>query len=144
MDIFLWAKILHVFFVVTWIATVFSLPQILLGLAGAEHRPVVCEAKLQSGRRIYLLGHNLFGAAFSFGLVLWLYFGIGGAWLHLKLVLVTLLLTDYTISGRWLKGAVAGRALPLARLLWWYSQVPAILLLAILWLVLAKPFHSYE
>lgn len=144
MDIYLWAKVLHVFFVITWLATAFSLPRILISLAEAGNEAAVRDQLIRSGRRLYLLGHNLFGCAISFGLVLWLYVGIGGPWLHAKLVLVTLLLVHFTMCGRWIKGVASGRTLPSVRVLWWFNQIPVILLLAILWLVLAKPFQTYE
>ena len=90
MNFYLWTKILHLFFVITWMATVFCLPPILLGLTGAGDEAAVRDRLIPLGRKIYRLGHNLFGLAFGFGLVLWLYFGIAGPWLHVKLVLVTL------------------------------------------------------
>lgn len=144
MDVYLWAKLLHVFFVITWMATVYSLPRMLLTLAEAGNEGALRDRVVRSGKRVYVLGHNLFGGAFCFGLVLWLYVGIGGPWLHAKLVLVVLLLVHFTIGGRWLKRYAAGRSLPSARVLWWFNQVPSILLLAILWLVLAKPFQTFE
>jgi len=140
MNFYLWTKILHLFFVITWMATVFCLPPILLGLTEAGDEAAVRDRFIPLGRKIYRLGHNLFGLAFGFGLVLWLYFGIGGPWLHVKLVLVTLLLVHFTLSGRWLKSVAAGRALPSVRVLRWFNRVPALLLLAVIWLVLAKPF----
>jgi putative membrane protein len=82
----------------------------------------------------------MFGFAVAFGLVLWLHFGMSGGWLHAKLALVALMLAHYIVSGRWLKGVDAGRALPSARALRWFNEVPVLLLVAIVFLVLAKPF----
>lgn len=144
MDVYLWAKILHVFFVIAWMATVFSLPRILVTLSETGNDSPDRDRVVRSGRRLYSLGHNLFGGAFCFGLVLWLYVGIGGPWLHAKLVLVILLLVHFTVCGRWLKRYVAGRPLPSVRVLWRFSHAPSILLLGILWLVLAKPFQGFE
>src|SRR5690606_4823448 len=99
MYIYLWAKVLHVFFVIAWMATVFGLPRILLELAEPANDAAVRDQLIRSGRRLYFIGHNLFGGAFGLGLVLWLYVGIGGRWLHVKLVLVALLLTHFTVCG---------------------------------------------
>jgi len=139
MNIYLWATILHLFFVITWMATVLCLPHILLGLVEAGDEAAVRDRLIPLGRKIYRLGHNLFGLAFIFGLVLWLYFGIAGPWLHVKLVLVSLLLVHFTLSGRWLKRVADGRALPSAGVLRWFNHVPSLLLLGVIWLVLAKP-----
>ena len=46
----------------------------------------------------------------------------------------------YSVGGRWLKGLDAGRALPSARALRWFNELPVLLLVAIVFLVLAKPF----
>ena len=39
------------------------------------------------------------------GLVLWLYYGVSGGWLHVKLVLVIVMFAFYIVTGRWLKGS---------------------------------------
>ena len=82
----------------------------------------------------------MFGLAVLLGLALWLHFGIAGAWLHAKLVLVALLLAHYIVAGRWLKGAGQGRALPSARALRWFNEPPVLVLAVIVYLVLARPF----
>ena len=139
MNIYLWAKLLHLFFVIAWMAVVFGLPRLLLNLAEAGEDGPARARLIPLGRQLYRLGHHLFGLAFIFGMVLWLYLGIGGPWLHVKLVFVGLLLAHFTVGGRWLKRAAAGRALPPARVLWWFHHAPAVLLFAVIWLVLAKP-----
>lgn len=140
MNIPMWTKIFHLFFVIAWMATVFALPRILSGLAEGGHEPAVRDRLIPLGLRVYRLGHHLFGFAFVFGLLLWLYFGIGGPWLHVKLVLVALLLVHFTLCGRWLKKVAAGGSLPPAGMLRWFQHLPSLLLLGVIWLVLAKPF----
>ena len=92
------------------------------------------------GRRLYRFGHVMFGLALVAGLALWLHFGIAGGWLHAKLVLVALLLAHYIVAGRWLKGLENGRALPSSKALRWFNELPVLLLVAVVYLVLAKPF----
>ena len=82
----------------------------------------------------------MFGLALLLGLALWLHFGIGGGWLHAKLLLVVLMLAHYIVGGRWLNGVEAGRPLPSSTALRWFNEVPVLLLIAIVYLVLAKPF----
>jgi putative membrane protein len=82
----------------------------------------------------------MFGLAFVFGLVLWFYFKVSGGWLHAKLLLVALILGHFIVAGRWLKGADAGRGLPSSKTLRWFNEAPVLLLVAVVWLVLAKPF----
>lgn len=137
---YLWTKTFHLVFVIAWMATVFYLPRILVNLAEAGDEPKVRERLLLMGRRLYRFGHNMFGLAMILGLVLWLYFGMSGGWLHAKLLLVVLLLAYYIVSGRWLKGVEAGRALPSSKALRWFNEIPVLVLVAIVYLVLAKPF----
>ena len=137
---YFWIKTAHLVFVMAWMGGVFYLPRILVNLAEAGDDPAVRARLVLMGRRLYRFGHMMFGLAFVFGLVLWLYFGISGGWLHAKLALVVLMLAHFTVSGRWLKGVDAGRALPSSKALRWFNELPVLLLVGIVFLVLAKPF----
>jgi putative membrane protein len=137
---YLWTKTAHLVFVMAWMGGVFYLPRILVNLAEAGDEPAVRARLLLMGRRLYRFGHIMFGLAVIFGLVLWLHFGMSGGWLHAKLALVALMLAHYIVAGRWLKGVDAGRALPSSRALRWFNELPVLLLVATVFLVLAKPF----
>ena len=135
-----WIKTAHIVLVMAWMSAVLYLPRILVNLAEAGEDAAVRARLLLMGRRLYRFGHMLFGLALLLGLVLWLHFGIGGHWLHAKLALVALMLAHFVLAGRWLKGTAAGRALPSATALRWFNEVPVVLLVAIVYLVVAKPF----
>jgi putative membrane protein len=137
---YLLTKTLHLVFVIAWMAAVFYLPRILVNLAEVGDAADVRARLLLMGRRLYRFGHVMFGIAFVFGLALWLHFGISGGWLHAKLLLVTLILVHFIVTGRWLKSAAACKPLPSARALRWFNEIPVLLLVAVVWLVLAKPF----
>ena len=133
-------KTAHLVFVIAWMATVFYLPRILVNIAEVGDVPAVRSRLVLMGKRLYRFGHVMFGVAFVFGLALWLHFGIGGHWLHLKLLLITLMLCHYLLAGRWLKGVDHGRSLPSGKALRWFNEIPVILLFVVVYLVLAKPF----
>lgn len=147
---YLLTKTFHLVFVIAWMASVFYLPRILVNIAEAGDAPEVRARLLLMGRRLYRFGHVMFGIAFVLGLVLWLGYrvlpafptmvGIGTAWMHAKLGLVVVLLAFYIVTGRWLKGAERGRPLPSGKALRWFNELPLLALVAIVWLVLAKPF----
>ena len=147
---YLWTKTFHLVFVIAWMAAVFYLPRILVNIAEAGESQEVRARLLLMGRRLYRFGHVMFGIAFVLGLVLWLGYrvlpafptlvGAGTAWLHAKLGLVLLLFAFYIVSGRWLKGVARDRPLPSGKALRWFNELPLPLLVAIIWLVLAKPF----
>ncbi|KAB8162074.1 CopD family protein [Lysobacter maris] len=133
-------KTAHLVFVIAWMASVFYLPRILVNIAEAGESAEVRARLVLMGRRLYRFGHIMFGLAFVLGLVLWLHFGITGGWLHAKLALVALILAHFIVAGRWLKGVDGGRALPSARALRLFNELPVLLLAVVVWLVLAKPF----
>ena len=137
---YLLIKSLHIVFVIAWMATVFYLPRILVNITEACNEPAV-KARLElMGRRLYKFGHNMFGMALIFGLVLWLYFHISGGWLHAKLALVVVMLAYYIWSGRLLKRSMAGGALPPTKTLRIFNELPVLVLLGIVYLVVGKPF----
>ena len=137
---YLITKTAHLVFVMAWMGGVFYLPRILVNLAEAGDEPVVRARLVLMGRRLYRFGHIMFGLAVAFGLALWLHFGMSGGWLHAKLLLVALMLAQFIVCGRWLKGVEQGRALPSPRTLRLVNELPVLALLLVIWLVLAKPF----
>jgi protoporphyrinogen IX oxidase len=148
--VYLWTKSLHLLFVIAWMSTVFYLPRILVNLAEAGDAPAVRERLQLMGRRLYRFGHHMLGIAFVLGIVLWqghrfwpqaLPDLVGGQkWIHAKLTLVVLLIVYFSVCGRLLKRSQAGGPLPSSRTLRWINELPVLLLLAIIYLVLAKPF----
>jgi putative membrane protein len=138
---YLLIKSLHIVFVIAWMATVFYLPRILVNIAEAAGEPPAVKARLElMARRLYKFGHSMFGVALIFGLILWFYFHISGGWLHAKLALVAVMLAYYIWSGRLLKRSMAGGALPSSKTLRIGNELPVLVLLAIVYLVVAKPF----
>jgi len=148
--LYVWIKSFHVVFVIAWMATVFYLPRILVNLAEAGDEPAVKARLSLMGRRLYKFGHNMFGIAFLFGLVLWQGWRLwpsklpnvtaGMHWIDAKLTLVAVLLAYFVWAGRLLKRSDKGVALPSAKTLRWLNELPVLLLLGVVFLVLAKPF----
>jgi protoporphyrinogen IX oxidase len=137
---YVWTKTFHLVFVIAWMSSVFYLPRILVNMAEASGQPAVQERLALMGRRLYRFGHTMFGIAVVLGLTLWLHFGIAGNWLYVKLGLVLLLLGYFIWTGRMLERAAAGGHLPSSRALRWFNELPLAALVAIVYLVLAKPF----
>lgn len=140
MNAYLWTKTFHLVFVMAWMGSVFYLPRILVNLAEAGDEPAVRARLVLMGRRLYRFGHIMFGVAAILGGVLWFVFHMSGGWLHAKLTVVAAMLAFYIVTGRWLKGVDQGRALPSSRSLRIFNEIPVFALIAIVWLVLAKPF----
>lgn len=147
---YLWIKTFHLVFVIAWMASVFYLPRILVNIAEAGDVAPVRERLVLMGRRLYGFGHAMFGIAVVLGLMLAfagrlmdgapVWFAPGNGWLHAKLALVVVLMVLFIVTGRWLKRAEGGGVLPPARMLRWFNELPVLVLVAIVYLVLAKPF----
>ncbi|HEY4582060.1 MAG TPA: CopD family protein [Lysobacter sp.] len=137
---YFWFKTFHLVFAIAWMAAVFYLPRILVNVVEAGDVAPVRERLVLMGRRLYRFGHLMFGLALALGLVLVMGYGMAGGWLHAKIALVAGVLAFYIVSGRWLKRAAAGAALPAARTLRLVNEIPVLLLVGIVFLVLAKPF----
>lgn len=155
MHAYLLAKTAHLFLVFAFVASAFYLPRILVNLAeagddGSAAAQAVRARLLLMGRRLYRFGHVMFALSLLLGVLLWLGYRTfpgfptmvapGSGWLHAKLAAVALLFAHFIVAGRWLKGLERGRGLPSAGTLRWFNELPIVLLVAIIWLVLAKPF----
>lgn len=136
----LWLKSFHIVFMVTWFAGLFYLPRLFVyhAMTGDEtgiERFKVMERKLYYG--IMTPGAVLTIAS---GALLWLYYGIGGGWLHAKLLLVALLIGYHLWCGKLLGAFRDGRNARSHVWYRWFNEVPVLFLIAIVVLVTVKPF----
>ena len=137
---YLWIKTFHLTFVMAWVGALFYLPRILVNLAEAGEDAAVRARLVMMGKRLYRFGHGMFGVAVILGGVLWFGFGIAGGWLHAKLALVALLLAYFIACGRMLKRAEHEGVKRGPGFFRWFNEAPLPLLIAVVYLVLAKPF----
>jgi putative membrane protein len=134
------AKVLHLFFIISWMAGIFYLPRIFVhyvegSAAGEDVRRIKVMA-----RRLYHFTSAVAVFALATGIWLWMGMGFRGAWLHVKLAFVGLLVA-YHISMRvYTKRLQNGGTLPGATALRWYNELPVIILAVILCMVIFKPF----
>ena len=139
----LWIKALHIVFIVSWFAGLFYLPRILVNLA-QETEPVATQRLLLMARKLYRFMLPLAIGTIIFGVWLWLGYGIGkgpgNGWLHAKLLLVILLIGYHHASGSMLKKFELGTNKRSHVWFRYFNEVPVVLLLAIVILVVVKPF----
>ncbi|MES0872923.1 protoporphyrinogen oxidase HemJ [Sinimarinibacterium thermocellulolyticum] len=137
----LWIKAFHVFFVVAWFAGLFYLPRLFVYHADTTDEPgherfCVMERRLYRITTLGMVGTWVFG--------LWLLWLVPGhlqmGWLHTKLALVI----GLSAYHGWLKTRVRAfaerRNAHSARFYRIANEVPALALLAIVILVIVKPF----
>ena len=135
----LWIKTFHIVFVTAWFAGLFYLPRILVNLALEQDRAARARL-LTMARKLYRFMTLLAVPALAFGLWLWLGYGISGGWLHAKLALVVLLIGYHHGCGRLLRRFEDNRNTHTHVWYRWFNEVPVIILLAVVILVVLKPF----
>jgi putative membrane protein len=140
---YLWVKALHIFFVASWFAGLFYLPRIFVNLA-QECEPAANARLLLMARKLYRFMGMLALPALALGLWLWLGYGIGkgpgNGWLHAKLACVVLLIGYHHACGALLKKFERGANSRSHKWYRWFNEAPALLLLAVVILVVVKPF----
>ncbi len=141
----LWVKAFHVIFVVAWYAGLLYLPRLFVYHAAAEDatsqdRFVVMERKL--------FGIMTIGAAGALGFGLWLVLGFdawraaltASTWLHLKLALVALLVAYHVYCAKLMHDFRRGHNRHGHRFYRAINEIPALILIAVVVLVVVKPF----
>ncbi len=132
-------KSLHIVFVTSWFAGLFYLPRIFVNLA-MEENDAARQRLLVMARKLYRFMTILAVPALAFGLWLWLGYGIGGGWMHAKLALVVVLIGYHHVCGSLLRKFEAGHNARSHRWYRWFNEVPVLVLLAVVLLVVLKPF----
>ena len=139
----LWIKSLHIVFIVSWFSGLFYLPRLFVNLADVQD-VATTERLLMMSRKLYRFTTLLMVPALIFGLWLWLGYGIGkgpgNGWMHAKLVFVILAIGYHHACGSMLKKFERGVNKRSHVFYRWFNEVPVVLLLAIVILVIVKPF----
>ena len=137
-------KSLHLVFVVSWFAGLFYLPRIFVNLAMvAQGSDAERDRLLLMANKLYRFMTPLAVLALVFGIWLWLGYGeylAIGVWLHAKLVLVAGLIVYHLLCRRLLDGFAAGRNRHSHVWYRWFNEVPVLVLFAVVFLVVLKPF----
>jgi putative membrane protein len=140
----LWVKALHIISVVTWFAALFYLPRLFV-----YHS--MCDDKLGS-ERFKIMERKLYrgimtpSAILTVILGLWLlsYYSFEQLatmyWLHAKLILVLLLLGYHFYCGR-LLGQFTNDSNTHSHVFYrWFNELPVLILVAVVILVIVRPF----
>jgi putative membrane protein len=141
----LWVKSLHIVFVASWFAGLFYLPRIFVNLALVPPESAAERSRLLLMARKLLRFTSLLSVpAIAFGLWLWLGYGIGqgsgNGWLYAKLALVGVVFGYQHGCGVLLRRFEAGANRRGDRWYRFFNEAPVLLLLAIVILVVVKPF----
>ena len=140
----LWVKAFHIIFVTSWFAGLFYLPRLFVNhamvLDSAMNNTATLERLELMERKLYRFMLPLAVLALGFGFWLWLGYGITGAWLHAKLVLVAGLVVYHFYCGKLLRDFKAGKNAHSHVWYRWFNEVPVLVLVFVVILVEVKPF----
>jgi len=139
----LWVKAFHILFVISWFAGLFYLPRIFVNLA-METDAASVQRLLLMARKLFRFMTMLAVPAVVFGLWLFLGYGIGRGtgqgWMHAKLALVLVLIGYHHGCGVLLRKFERGANTRSHTFYRWFNELPVLVLLAIVILVVVKPF----
>jgi putative membrane protein len=100
------------------------------------------ERLLLMAGKLYRFMRPLMWLALGLGFWLWLGFGVGAGslWMHLKLILILVLLAYHIACGRILQNFRQQQNKRSHVWFRWFNEVPVLVLLAVVALVVIKPF----
>lgn len=141
--LYLWLKALHIVAIVCWFAGLFYLPRLFVYHSMSED-----QASLD---RFQVMERKLYRGIMMPSMVATLIFGVSmiilnpvlfstGGWLHAKLALVVLLIGYHHMCGAQLKRFARNENTRSHIFYRWFNELPVLLLLAIVILVVIKPF----
>lgn len=141
-DYYLTIKALHLIAVISWLAGMLYLPRLFVYHAdkvpGSESSEML---KTMEHRLMRLIINPAMIATFILGGFLLFTPGIFAmGWLHIKLTLVFFLAGFHGMCSRWRKDFAADRNTKSAKFFRIANEVPTVLMIAIVYLAVAKPF----
>ena len=138
----LWVKSLHVIFIIAWMAALLYLPRLLV--YHAESAPGSQQAetfKIMERRLLRAIATPAMLAAWTFGLwMAWLIQAWHDGWFLAKLACVLGLTTFHMLLAGWVRDFARDRNSRPARFYRLVNELPALLMVAIVILVIVKPF----
>ena len=139
-----WIKALHVVSVIAWMAGMLYLPRLYVYHCDAAPGSAASEMlKVMERRLLRAIVNPAMVASFVFGALLLATPGAvdwGAAWIWLKLALVAAMTVMHHLFARWRQDFAADRNRRPARFYRIANEIPTLLMIAIVILVIVRPF----
>ncbi len=139
-----WIKALHIIAVIAWMAGQLYLPRLFVYHCAAEPGSVQSETfRVMERRLLRAIMNPAMAAAWLFGIALALTPGVvdwSDGWVHAKLVLVIAMSAMHGALARWRRDFANDANTHSARFYRYANEAPTVLLVAIVLLVVVKPF----
>lgn len=140
----LWIKAFHIIAIVCWFAGLFYLPRLFIYHTQTTDKIGLERFKVMEKRLYYYITMPSMIASWVLGLWLlymyaWQLYSSSG-WLHAKLTLLVLLTIYHFSMGHYLKKLASDSNQKSTKFFRYYNEIPTLFLLAIVILVVVKPF----
>lgn len=140
-SLYLWVKAFHLIAVIFWMAGMFMLPRYFAYHVDAQPGSDEDRLWIERERRLLRIIINpAMIVTWILGLSLAYSYGFSDGWLHLKLLLVVGLSVLHGYFARWRKAFVRGENRHSSRFYRLINEVPTVATIAIVILVIVKPF----
>ncbi len=142
-EYYLWIKSLHVIAVIAWMAGMLYLPRLYVYHVEQGQSSAIAPIFQTMERRLlrYITNPAMIASFIFGGLMIWANPDLmKDGWFHAKLTAVILLTVVHVMLARYRKQLLAGTCQKSARYFRVLNEVPTLLMIAIIVLVIVKPF----
>ena len=141
-QLYLWLTVIHLVSVMAYAVSLFYLPRILVHVAEGKAEAQSVDRLFIMARKLFKFGNIMLVVSLISGLWVAIELGFlsGQGWLHAKLTLVLLFIGYNHVTFGMVKKAERGKLTWSSKALRWFNEIPLIALIAIVYLVIAKPF----
>lgn len=134
-------KSLHIIFVIAWMCGMLYLPRLFVYHTNAKIGGELDKTlQIMEKKLLRIIINPAMILSFVFGFWLIHLVGIEGGWLHLKITLVLALAGFNGFLSRWRKNFELGKNIHSQKFYRIINEVPAVLMIVIVFLVILKPF----
>jgi putative membrane protein len=139
----LWIKAFHIIFMVAWFAGIFYLPRLFVYHAMSEDKATQTQFKIMERKLYYfvtpfMILTTVLGLWMLYDYAWMAYRSMG--WLHIKLVLVSILIGYHFYCGKLVKEFAADKNQRSHVFYRWFNELPVLILFAVVLLAVIKPF----
>ena len=141
MDLYPIIKSLHLIFVISWMCGLLYLPRLFVYHCKSKKNGELDESlKTMEAKLVKIIMNPAMIFSFIFGIWLIHFIGFSGIWLHIKIFLVLIMAGFHGFLSKCRKKFSLGKNQYSEKFFRIINEIPALLMIAIIFLVILKPF----
>ncbi len=135
-----WLKWLHILALISWMVGLFYLPRLFVYHAESSEPAVHATLTTMQHKLMKVIMTPAMLVTWLSGILLIASIGASGGWIWIKIAIVFALTGFHGVCGKWRKELAAGTSTHTGRFFRMMNEVPTLALIAIVGLVIFKPF----